>query len=99
MSIEVSSSDCASCRRVEEYAIGIYDIQLKVGLYTHLTRLHLAAKDAHKLGQVLEVSRHLGGQYHVDNGAARRFVGLLVEVLEYVNLVIACRAHNTKTTQ
>lgn len=63
-----------------------------VAAITYLTRLHLTAKDAHKLGQVLKVTRHLGGQYHVDNGAARRFVGLLIEVLEYVNLVIACRA-------
>lgn len=63
-------------------------------MVTYITWL-LAAKHAHELGQVLKVAGHLGGQDHVDDGAACRLVCLLVQVLENVDLVVAWKYGHT----
>lgn len=86
--MDVSSSDCTSCIKCESVK---NIVRSSIAQTSYLTRLNLAAKDAHKLGQVLKVTRHFRGQYHIDNCAARRFVRLLVQVLENVDLIVACR--------
>jgi len=61
---------------------------VEVCIQSYLARL-LASENTHELGQVLEVASHLGGQNHVDDGAAGRLVRLLVQVLENVDLIVA----------